>query len=100
MRQYIYEAFPKVSVIWPDGVREAMQSNRAAATGSYTSQGEDIRSATSSAAAPGTSIVQLRGPRNDVNAASEILTKLVKRLIEENHTEEVILSEYGSSWNE
>ncbi|CAL8097425.1 unnamed protein product [Calicophoron daubneyi] len=63
----IYENFPKVSILWPES-------------------GPDD---TDSADSPAKSVVQLRGDRQQVDAAAERLHKLIKQVVEENYRQEI-----------
>ncbi|CAI2735203.1 unnamed protein product [Schistosoma spindalis] len=73
----IYETFPQVRIIWPEN--DANDSMF----------GEN----------PTKSIVQLRGDRQQVDAASEKLNKLIKLVKEENHRQEIyIFKEIRSSF--
>lgn len=65
----IYDNFPKVSVIWPDN--------------------QDLDDRTTTVDNPVRSVVQLRGDRQQVDAAAERLQKLIKQVIDENHRQEV-----------
>ncbi|VDP75496.1 unnamed protein product [Echinostoma caproni] len=64
----IYDSFPKVSFLWPDN----QDSGEHAAIDN-----------------PARSLVQLRGDRQQVDAAAERLQKLIKQVIEENHRQEI-----------
>ncbi|KAA0197918.1 High-density lipoprotein receptor (Hdl) [Fasciolopsis buskii] len=65
----IYDNFPKVSVIWPDN--------------------QDLDDRTTTVDNPVRSVVQLRGDRQQVDAAAERLQKLIKQVIDENHRQEI-----------
>ncbi|CAH8566769.1 unnamed protein product [Schistosoma turkestanicum] len=73
----IYETFPQVRIIWPENeANESMFEEN-----------------------PTKSIVQLRGDRQQVDAASEKLNKLIKLVKEENYRQEIhIFKEIRSSF--
>ncbi|TPP67473.1 High-density lipoprotein receptor (Hdl) [Fasciola gigantica] len=65
----VYDSFPKVSVIWPEN--------------------QELDSRTTTVDNPARSVVQLRGDRQQVDAAAERLQKLIKQVIEDNHRQEI-----------
>ncbi|TGZ46594.1 hypothetical protein CRM22_011100 [Opisthorchis felineus] len=69
----IYDGFPKVSFVWPD----------------FHQSDETIGSVNHDN--PSKSVVQLRGDRQQVDAAAERLVKLIKQVIEENYRQEIRL---------
>ncbi|OON14045.1 KH domain protein [Opisthorchis viverrini] len=69
----IYDGFPKVSFVWPD----------------FHQSDETVGSVNNDN--PSKSVVQLRGDRQQVDAAAERLVKLIKQVIEENYRQEIRL---------
>ncbi|KAF8562227.1 hypothetical protein P879_07933 [Paragonimus westermani] len=67
----IYDTFPKVSVVWPTNQLDGETSGAV---------GHDN---------PSKSVVQLRGDRQQVDAAAERLSKLIKQVVEENFRQEI-----------